>query len=306
MAEALRLFQFVWSHPANRQRRLRALAKAIGWQLLKRTTGTYVDLALPNDLKLRCYPDSTSAALMLYCAGQPDYHEMRFMRDYLRAGDGFVDVGANVGVYTIYAVSCVGRHGHIDSLEPGPQALARLKENVRLNRLTNVRIHPVAAGAEDGRACFGTGNDTLNRLETALNDVGVTRIEVQCVRLDSLLVGGRYAMGKMDIEGAEPLALGGATRMLEERNPPVWLLEMNGSLRHYSFTEEGLRDWLAARGYDLGVYDSDSRHLEFLETPWAKRVNVLAIARDRRELVLGRIAESRNAEPTCAMPKAWS
>lgn len=292
MSEALRLFEFVWNHPANRHRRLRALTKTIGWQFYKRTTGRYADLALPNGLKLRCYPDSTSAALMLYCACQPDYHEMRFMRHYLRPGDGFIDVGANVGVYTIYAASCVGRHGRIESLEPGPKALARLSENIRLNGL-DVRVHPVAASAEDGRAYFGTGSDTQDRLDVSPNsEFKFNKIEVRCARLDNLLAGEQYAMGKMDIEGAEPLALVGAGKMLEARNPPVWLLEMNGSLRHYGFTEEGFRDWLSARGYDLALYDSDSRRLEFLATPWTARANVLAIARTQREIVLGRIAES--------------
>jgi len=249
-------------------------------------------------MKLRCYPDSTSAALMLYCAGQPDYHEMRFMRHYLRPGDGFVDVGANVGVYTIYAASCVGRHGRIESLEPGPKALTRLYENVRLNGLTDVRIHPVAAGTEDGRAYFGIGYDTQNRLEVdPSRELTLNKIEVPCARLDNLLAGERYAMGKMDIEGAEPLALEGAGKMLEARNPPVWLLEMNGSLHHYGFTEEGLRDWLAARGYDLALYDSDSRRLEFPTTPWLARPNVLAIARTQREMVLRRIMESCDPGP---------
>lgn len=293
---AFKLFEFVWKHPANQHRRRRALVKAIGWQLYKRLSGCAVTLSVRNGLKLRCYPDSTSAALMLYCGGLPDYHEMRFMRHYLRPGDGFVDVGANVGIYTIYAAACVGYYGRIDSIEPGPMALSRLEENVRINRLPHVHVHPVAASAEEGRARFCGSQGTLNRLDAGTaRGLTANEIEVHCVRLDSLLAGERYAMGKMDIEGAEPLALGGAEKMLEARNPPVWLLEMNGSLRHYGFTEEGLRDWLAARGYDLALYDSAKRRLEFPSEPWVSRPNVLAIARAQREMVLGRVTELRPA-----------
>jgi FkbM family methyltransferase len=231
---------------------------------------------------------------MLYCGGLPDYDEMRFMRHYLRAGDGFIDIGANVGIYTVYAASCVGRHGRIDSVEPGPRALTRLHENVRLNQLTRVRVHPVAAGAEDGYVRFASGQDTLDRLEVdPKRGLTSNEIEVRSVRLDNLLTGERYAMGKMDIEGAEPLALVGAEKMLDAQNPPVWLLEMNGSLRHYGFTEEGLRDWLAARGYDLALYDSTGRRLDFLPRPWTARPNVFAVAQAQREMVLSRITESR-------------
>jgi FkbM family methyltransferase len=189
----------------------------------------------------------------------------------------------------------VGRHGRIESLEPGPKALARLYENIQLNGLTDVRVHPVAAGAEDGDAYFGTGSDTQARLDGAPeSELQFDKFEVRCARLDNLLAGKQYAMGKMDIEGAEPLALAGAEKMLEAGNPPVWLLEMNGSLRYYGFTEEGLRDWLAVRGYDLALYDSDNRRLECLATPWVARPNVLAIARVRREMVLSRIAALRH------------
>jgi FkbM family methyltransferase len=291
--DAFQLLEFIWRHPANHHRRRRALAKAIAWQLYKRLSGCAVTLLVPNGLKLRCYPDSTSAALMLYCGGLPDYHEMRFMRHYLRPGDGFVDVGANVGIYTIYAASCVGYHGRIDSIEPGPMALRRLNENVRLNKLPHVHVHPVAASAEEGHARYASGQDTVNRLDAGSGRGWIAdEIEVRCVRLDNLLAGERYAMGKMDIEGAEPLALAGAEWMLEARNPPVWLLEMNGSLRHYGFTEEGLRNWLSARGYDLALYDSARRCLEFVPEPWTSRPNVLAVARAHREMVLGRITES--------------
>jgi FkbM family methyltransferase len=297
LGDAFRLFQFVWNHPANQKRRVRALIDVFGWQLYKRGTGRYIDLALPSGLALRCYPDSASAALMLYCSCHPDYHEMRFMRHYLRAGDGFIDVGANVGVYTVYAASCVGRRGRIESLEPGPKALTRLHENIKLNGLTEVYIHPVAAGSEDGRGSFSTDRDTEDRLEMrSSRDRAVDRIDVQCVRLDSLLIGGRYAMGKMDIEGAEPLALKGAERMLEACNPPVWLLEINGSLRHYGYTEAELQDWLVDHGYELALYDSDSRHFQYPPAPWAARPNVLAIARSHREMVLRRIAESNRTD----------
>ena len=96
-------------------------------------------------------------------------------------------------------------------------------------------------------------------------------------------------MGKMDIEGAEPLALQGAERMLKEGNPPVWLLEMNRALRHYGYTEEGLQDWLGERGYDLALYDADKGVLEVPAKPWTVSANVLAVSRVHRKIVLERI-----------------
>jgi hypothetical protein len=55
-------------------------------------------------MHLRCYPHSTSASGVIYC-GLPEWAEMRFLLDYLRPGEGFVDVGANIGTYSLLAAS---------------------------------------------------------------------------------------------------------------------------------------------------------------------------------------------------------
>ena len=282
--------RFVWTHPANRGRRVRALLGAAGWQIYKRATGRARDLHAWG-LTLRCYPDSTSASLVLYCAGRPDWHEMGFMARYLRAGDGFVDVGANIGVYTLFARSLVGPTGRLEAFEPGEKALRRLRENLALNGLADqVRVHACALGAEAGTVRFSTRHDTTNAIVTEDAAGADEFTQVPCARLDDVLAG-RYAMGKMDIEGAEPLALQGAGRLLGDANPPVWLLEMNGACRRYGWSEDRLAAWLAQRGYDLALYDADVGTLDFGPRPWLRQPNVLAIARGARSAVLERLGD---------------
>ncbi|MGH8560322.1 MAG: FkbM family methyltransferase [Methylococcales bacterium] len=252
---------------------------------------------------MRCRPGSASAGLMLYCNGRPEYHEMGFVEHYLRPGDRFVDIGANIGAYTLLAAS-IGA-GTIDAFEPGPEALERLRENIVLNGLGNVRVHPVAVAHLSDIVEFTRCLDATNRVMIAVEDraTGVSAIDckdacseamgelikVPCARLDDVLLGQHYAMGKMDIEGAEPLALQGAEQMLSEANPPVWLLELNRALHAYGFTEQQLANWLNERGYDLALYDADSRTLRFLDAPWRERDNVLAIARVKRDDVAARL-----------------
>jgi len=64
----------------------------------------------------------------------------------------------------------------------------------------------------------------VNRIRTA-DDSANTSVEVKAVSLDEILAG-EYAFGKLDIEGAEPLALSGASMMPAKHNPPVWQLEL--------------------------------------------------------------------------------
>lgn len=281
MKNLLSVLRFIWCHPANREHKIYALYRGVMWQVRKRLFNKYVDIGVFDGLVLRCYPDSPSASLVIYCEQSPDYHEMNFMRRYLRPGDTFLDVGANIGVYSLLAASRVGAEGRVIAFEPGPQALHRLVENIQLNSLGNVEVHGCALGDQEGAVDFLSQCDTTNRMRTCA-DVDKSVVSVPLRRLDDV-VHVYCALGKMDIEGAEPLALRGAGRLLNDACPPVWLLEVNGSLHAYGFTEEGFVSWLSARGYDIALYDADRNELAFnVSQPWTLSPNVFAIARDRR------------------------
>jgi FkbM family methyltransferase len=263
------------------------LLRAAAWQVWKRVTGRPWDVAVSGSVRIRCHPDSTSASLVLYCGGLPDFHEMTFMRRYLRPGDAFLDVGANVGVYSLLAADLVGPDGRVEAVEPDATAAARLRENVARNGLLQVHVHECAAADRDGAVEFLQGRGTQNRISAGL-DAG-ERTSVPAIRLDELIGARRFAMGKMDIEGAEPLALRGASPALAAANPPVWLLEFTGLMRAYGFSEEGVAGWLRERGYGLAVYDARSRVLRFGERVWQGCANVFAIAERSRSLVEGRL-----------------
>ena len=287
MPNILSVLGYIWRHPANRGRRLRAVARAVWWQLLKRLLPAPRDIRVFGGLILRCYPNSPSASLVIYGNESPDYHEMHFMRRYLRAGDAVLDVGANIGVYSLLAASCVGPSGRVLAFEPGPEAHRRLTENLRINQLETVQVHACALGDRCGVVNFLNQCDTTNRMQTEA-DTGKSVASVAVARLDNI-VEEKCAMGKMDIEGAEPIALRGAERMLKGANPPVWLLEINGALHAFGFTESTFADWLSGQGYDLGLYDADRHEFCFSHPrPWELSPNVFAVARDSKLLVAER------------------
>ena len=282
-----RVFNYIWTHPSNRNKKFYALIKAVSWQIYKRLQPGPHDIKIFGGLTLRCYPDSPSASLMIYCDENPDYHEMHFLRCYLLDGDRMLDVGANIGVYSLLGASLVGHSGHIIAFEPGPEANRRLKENIAINGLKNVSIYSCALGDKNREINFLDMCDTTNRIQTA-DDVGQSVISVPLVRLEEI-IDGTFAIGKMDIEGAEPDALRGAQEMLKRSNPPVWLLELNGSLHAFGYTESSFAKWLSEQGYDLALYDADRNEINFTNSmPWLVSPNVFAIARNRKHEVAER------------------
>jgi FkbM family methyltransferase len=274
------------SHPGNQGRALSAVGRYLWWQLGKRTWMPYYDLPF-HGLRLRCYPDSHSASAALYFSGLPDYPEMRFMQRYLRRGDVFLDVGANIGVYSLLAASLVGDEGSVHAFEPNERTYARLIENKALNQCHQLHCHRLAlAGDNQPRAMTDSGDDCTASFAFSSASASAA---VDCVALDEFLRDTTFAMAKFDIEGAEPIALGGSRAHLNRGNPPVLQLEMDGYSRRFGVSTDQLMAQLMDHDYRFAHYDAASNRLGHTLRPWEHGTNALAIRRDRWDFVLARL-----------------
>lgn len=203
---------FVWNHPANRNRQVRALARLICWQIWERLVGMPWTVEVgraESGLRMRVYPHSTGATGALYCR-LPDYEEMSFVLDYLHGGDTFVDVGANVGSYTLLAASVPGTQ--VVAFEPASIAAGRLRENVALNALGGrVRVAQMAVGAQAGAARLTVGLDCINKLVEP-SHCGEAEAVVVTTLDEALASQDAVSVVKIDVEGAEEQVLigGGA------------------------------------------------------------------------------------------------
>lgn len=181
-----RTLGLIYNHPANRTRRIRALAVYVLWQTNKRLLGKPWDVDY-HGLKLRIHPDSHSASAALYFNGLPDYSEMLFMRHYLRGGDNFLDIGANVGVYSIFAASLVGPTGRVHAFEPNPAVTEHLRENIRLNAAFNIVHHCLALSDQCSEMRLSTdGEDCTAHLSVDSQSL-TGGVKINCVTLDSYI-----------------------------------------------------------------------------------------------------------------------
>ena len=275
---------YIWTHPSNRRARVRAIARAIAWQAFKYATGSYWDIRLTTNRALRCHPNSTSSSSVLY-AHLFDYDEMHFLTRYLKTADNFLDVGANIGVYTLLASSVITQ-GIIHAFEPSALARSRLEENVRLNNLSNIQIHPVAVLDRRCDVFLTCGLDCANHIVAA----AVQKIEkVDAVPLEEEVGGIEFSAGKMDIEGSELLALQGAKSMLARQNPPVWVIESNKASLRFGYTKKDLIGLLNAWGYVHVTYKADEDRLVWDQEGEIVSQNLLFIAKRFREQVQARL-----------------
>jgi FkbM family methyltransferase len=155
-------------------------------------------------------------------AGNYEAHLRGFVERVLRPGMTVVDIGANIGFYTMLFASIVGQEGKVIAFEPNTENNRLLLLSVAKNRFSQVRIFPVALGESAGAAFFsphiGNNGGLMASTEETLLHPNCT--VVACLRLDQV-IDERVDYIKADIEGAEYRALLGATKLIEKWHPIV-------------------------------------------------------------------------------------
>ncbi len=157
-----------------------------------------------------------------FYTGLHEFGDMGFLLHFLRSQDLFVDVGANIGSFTVLA-SGVAQARSI-SIEPVPSTFARLTRNMDTNHLNGlVTAFCQAAGANRGSIRFSIDRDSVN--QAVQEDYQGKSMEVPVVPLDETLRGQAPCLWKIDVEGFELEVLRGASSSLDESNLRAVLLE---------------------------------------------------------------------------------
>ena len=190
-------------------------------------------------------------------------HEQHAVRNLVSPGDVFLDVGANIGQYSLIASRLVGPEGTVHAFEPAPATGRMLLKNVRLNGLSNVVVNRMAVSDRAGDA------ELLVNRESGLTSLGrtgrgeVVGVErVPCITLDAYIEQhsiGRVGFLKVDVEGYEGHVLRGAQDLLEREEDLVVMCELAeknlGPLRQ---SRDRILDWIGDRGYEVWQINSQT------------------------------------------------
>jgi FkbM family methyltransferase len=199
----------------------------------------------------------TGATGNWYC-GLHEYREMGFVLHALRPEDHFLDVGANIGSYTILAGGGVG--ARVTAVEPIPETFAQLERNVLLNSLGK-RARTCRMGLSDKKAVlrFTEGLGCENHVLSE-NEAG-SFVEVPVMSLDELVGDDIPRLIKIDVEGYERSVLRGAQRTLSDRRLLAVIMETNGSGERYGVNERDLVGVMKDYGFSPLQYDPLERSL---------------------------------------------
>jgi FkbM family methyltransferase len=214
--------------------------------------------------RLMCFPqhpDSVNFYLEPQLVERP---EMTLLRAWLTSGDTFVDGGANLGTYTALAGAVVGPSGRVLACEPDPALAARIELQASLLGHTSVRVVPTALGAATGSAQLWLARDGAGHgyqsLRPPLSGTGsFVPAEVSVRTLDEVVAEHSAATPpaalKLDIEGAEALALSGASRLLAASDRALWLVELGAAtLQAFGATPADVLRHFPADAYEGWVF----------------------------------------------------
>jgi FkbM family methyltransferase len=240
--------------------------------------GTRVGVTLGDD-----------SSLCLYVSGSFEPNEFAFLDRVLRPGMTVVDVGANEGLYTLFAARRVGPSGRVIAVEPSSRERGRLEANLARNRVGNVTVVPHALANAPGSAELKIaprrhgGHNTLGQFVYE-GETAIAREKVTVETLDAL--GARLRLVrvdalKIDVEGSELRLLSGGRTLLSQRRPIVLIEANEEALRRQGTGTEALVDLLLSLDYQIHVFKESG-----MTEPWMRgrdlSENIVALPREGR------------------------
>lgn len=173
---------------------------------------------------------------------------MAFLLHFLRPSDLFIDIGANVGSYTILASSEI--NAKTIAIEPVPSMFENLIDNISINKMQEkVKALNIGLGSKYGKLHFTKSLDTVNHVVTE-NDSDSDTIEVNVSTLDSILLTEiTPILLKIDVEGFETEVLNGAESTLANNDLKAIIIELNGLGRSYGYDEVKVHEKLIEFGF---------------------------------------------------------
>jgi len=170
----------------------------------------------------------------IFLTGTYEPGTLHLFRKLLRRGDVVIDIGANIGLMSLYAAKLVGKGGEVMSFEPMTEEYAILLKNIHLNRFEHVHTYNIALGAKRERKWI-YAHPEINRGSSSLvkNSGGIAVTEVEITTLDDFLFlhpkKNNIRLVKIDVEGWELEVLKGAKSLLASRHAPALCVEYSSA-----------------------------------------------------------------------------
>jgi FkbM family methyltransferase len=254
--------KYIINHPLTKENKVSGIIRFIKWQLSSRINSGAHIVNWIGGLKLSVTKSMHGATGCIY-VGLPEFRDMAFLLHYLKKDSFFIDIGANIGVYTLLA-SGVNKCNSI-CIEPIPKTFNYLKKNIELNNLQDkVTCLNIGLSKEKDNLYFTKDKDTVNHVVGKESD---NTIKVDVDTLDNIIPENFSAetLIKLDVEGFEYNVLKGGNKFLQNDHLKAIIVELNGSSDRFGFKDAMVDEELVKHGFSKFDYNPFDRNLTKIE-----------------------------------------
>jgi len=259
----MKVLRLVLSNPLNRRNRIAALIRFFKWQFGSLLVSGKVLIPWINGSRIFAGFMMSGSAGCAY-SGLHEFEEMAFVLHCLRKDDLFMDVGANVGVFTVLAGSAIG--ASCVSVEPSDESYSHLQDNIVVNGMQD-RVQSIKAciSNEDAVCRFSTSAEsTLSHIASSNEEENTSEIDTR--RIDTILDGRIPTILKVDVEGYEKQAIEGATKTFADEGLKAVLLEIGSHSLRYEVQPVEIHNMMLEHGFHSYTYEPYSRTLMRLDS----------------------------------------
>jgi len=224
--------------------------------------------------KIVIYPADGHSLDALFSRYYQDRRAVQLFRQALGPGDVVLDIGANIGYWSLIAAKAVGPEGVVYAFEPAPDNFTALETNVRLNGYRNIVPVQRAVGSARGPATLllmdhgGASHGLYPHPRIAVKGTA----QVESATIDEFLDGRTAHVIKIDIEGGEPRALEGMKKTICGSDRCVLISELHPTmLAQAGFTAKAYLRQLRDLGFDVSMIDEESGRLSGVSLEHVRR-----------------------------------
>lgn len=240
---------------------VKSYVQSLEFQKRKLLKATLSDIKIIETKNFKIYVDLNDKAVgSNIISGTYEPHVTKIFSTYLKPGMRALDIGANIGYFSLLSASLVGKDGNVFAIEPNMNNCRLLQASINLNSFKNISIMQIAAHSSTDLLSLNSSysNGTTSDLSTDI-DLLIASNTVAAIQLDNLKeLDKGVDFIKIDVEGAEYNALQGANKLISKFRPII-VSEYSPMLMPGISGVDGLTylNFICSIGYDINVLNHD-------------------------------------------------
>ncbi len=218
-----------------------------------------------NGYRMFINASDEGVAPALLIKGVYEKDETDFFKKTIKPGYVILDIGANIGYWSLLFGKLTGENGKVYAFEPEPNNFNLLKKNIEMNLYKNIEIFNYAVSNKNGEMELFTDNKNLGLHSLSSKNITDKKnhIKTETISLDDFFmnkIGNSKAdLIKIDVQGAEGLVLSGAGRLIKENNLKIFMEFWPYGLKNFGTNPDKLLSDLIQEGYRINIFGEPTR-----------------------------------------------